>query len=141
MRALLAEAGEHLRVRPAPREWSVFQCVAHIVDAELVISGRLRFILAQDEPPLPGYDQDLWIDKMHVSDDESPDALLAWFEPLRAANLRLWHESTAQDRVRVGMHSERGPESFELTFRLYAGHDLVHMDQARQTLEQVRANS
>jgi hypothetical protein len=134
LRQLAAEAGEALRVRPEPREWSVFECIAHIADAELVISGRLRFILAQDEPPLPGYDQDLWIDKLHQSHDESLDELLAWYEPIRAANLRMWNASTAEDRVRVGMHSERGPESFELTFRLYAGHDLFHIAQAEKTL-------
>ena len=132
LRALAAQAGEELRTRPEPGEWSVFECIAHIADAEIVISGRLRFILAQDEPPLPGYDQDLWVDKLHQSHDESLDELLAWFDPLRAANLRMWHASSTSDRARVGMHSERGPESFELTFRLYAGHDLFHIAQAEK---------
>jgi hypothetical protein len=141
LRQLAAEAGDALRLRPEPKEWSVFECIAHIADAELVISGRLRFILAQDEPPLPGYDQDLWVDRLHQSHDESLDELLAWFEPLRVANLRMWNETDPQDRARVGMHSERGPESFELTFRLYAGHDLFHIGQATRTLQQVRANS
>ena len=141
LRALAAEAGAALRLRPEPKEWSVFECIAHIADAELVISGRLRFILAQEQPPLPGYDQDLWIDKLHQSHDESLDELLAWFEPIRAANLRMWNASTPKDRARVGMHSERGPESFELTFRLYAGHDLFHIAQAEKTLGLVLAHS
>ena len=141
LRALAADAGQHLRTRPEQSEWSVFECIAHIADAELVISGRLRFILAQDRPPLPGYDQDLWIDRLHQSDDESLDELLAWFEPLRAANLRMWNETGPADRQRGGMHSERGPESFELTFRLYAGHDIFHIGQAERTLDQVRAHS
>ena len=139
VRALAAAAGPDLRTRPAPAEWSVFECIAHIADAELVISNRLRFILAQDQPPLPGYDQDLWVDKLHGSRSETLDELLAWFEPLRSADIRLWRESTPEDRARVGMHSERGPESFELTFRLYAGHDIFHIDQARRTLEQLGA--
>jgi hypothetical protein len=105
-----------------------------VVDAELVISGRLRWILAHDSPPLIGYDQDLWVDRLHQSASESIDELMAWFEPLRAANLRLWSETPAADRRRVGIHSERGPESFELTFKLYAGHDIFHTNQARKTL-------
>jgi hypothetical protein len=32
------------------------------------------------------------------------------------------------------MHSERGPESFDLTFNLAAGHDRFHLDQARRAL-------
>jgi DinB superfamily len=139
VRDLASAAGNDLRTRPEASEWSVFECIAHLADAELVISGRLRFILAQDEPPLPGYDQDLWVNKLHASHDESLDEMIAWFEPLRRADIRLWRDSSAEDRARVGMHAERGAESFELTFRLYAGHDLFHMDQARRTLEQLRA--
>ena len=37
IRALVAEAGELLRVRPEPGEWSVLECVGHIVDSELVV--------------------------------------------------------------------------------------------------------
>ena len=135
LRRLAAAAGPALRTRPEEKEWSVFECIAHVVDAELVISGRLRWILAEDEPPLRGYDQDLWVDKLHQSANESLDDLMAWFEPIRAANLRLWRESSPEDRARIGMHSERGPESFELTFKLYAGHDIFHIDQATRTLE------
>ena len=36
------------------------------------------------------------------------------------------------------MHRERGPESYELTTRLSAGHDRVHIAQARRTLARLR---
>jgi hypothetical protein len=58
--------------------------------------------------------------------------LLETFEALRRANLALWARSTEQERARVGLHSERGPESFDLTFNLAAGHDRFHLDQARR---------
>jgi hypothetical protein len=35
------------------------------------------------------------------------------------------------------MHAERGPESFELLFRMLAGHDRFHMAQARRALDAV----
>jgi hypothetical protein len=35
----------------------------------------------------------------------------------------------------VGLHAERGPESYELTFRLLAGHDRFHLGQARRALD------
>lgn len=137
LRALVAEAGPDLRTRPEPREWSVLECVAHIVDAELVSSARYRWILAHDEPDLVPYDQDRWVDRLHHPIEE-PDALLALFEPLRAANLELWARTSVADRARVGLHRERGPESYELTFILLAGHDRFHLDQARRALEVVR---
>ena len=52
------------------------------------------------------------------------------FEALRAANIAMWRRSSPAERARVGMHRERGPESYDLMFRLIAGHDRVHLDQA-----------
>jgi hypothetical protein len=137
IRDLLADAGDDLRTIPLPGEWSVIECVAHVVDAELVVSGRYRWILAQDEPELLGYDQDLWVTGLHQRDDD-PATLIALFEGLRAANLDLWRRTPAADRARIGQHRERGPESYDLTFRLAAGHDRVHLGQARAALTTVR---
>ena len=138
IRRLIALAGPELRTRPEPREWSVFECVAHIVDAEIVYSGRYRWILAHDKPDLPGYDQDLWVDSLHAHGDEDVDELLSIFDPLRSANLALWNRTSPELRERYGMHSERGPESYGLSFKLIAGHDRFHLEQARRTLAQVR---
>jgi DinB superfamily len=138
LQSLVAEAGSDLRATPASGEWSVLQCIAHIADGELVASGRYRWILAQDRPPLAGYDQDAWVDALH-GDDDDPAALLALFEALRAANLELWRRTPVADRARFGIHSERGLESYELTFKLIAGHDRIHLAQARKTLETVGA--
>lgn len=133
LRGLIAEAGDRLRVRPEPGEWSVLECVGHIVDAELVCSGRYRWILAHDEPELLGYDQDRWVAGLRHGDDD-PAELLALFDALRASNLALWERTAPEQRARVGHHRERGPESLDLTFRLLAGHDRVHVAQARAVL-------
>lgn len=138
LRELIAEAGRELRTRPEASEWSVLECVAHIVDAELVASGRYRWILSHDEPDLPGYDQDLWVDRLHQP-SEGPDELLTLFDALRRANLALWRRTPVEDRDRFGIHRERGPESFALTFQLIAGHDRFHIGQARRTLGRLRS--
>lgn len=138
LRRLVAEAGADLRTRPQPGEWSVLECLAHLVDGELVSAGRVRWILAHDEPELPGYDQDLWIDRLHGSADD-PEALLTLFETLRRANLDLWARTPPERRARVGIHRERGRESYELVFNLLAGHDRFHVAQARRALATVRA--
>jgi len=137
IRELLAEAGADARKRPSPDEWSILECVAHIVDAEIVYSGRYRWILAHDEPELIGYDQDRWIAHLHDPLEE-PEELLAVLEPLRLANLELWRRTPAAARERIGLHRERGPESYELSFRLIAGHDRFHLEQARGALAEVR---
>jgi len=136
-RALVDEAGTHLRTRPAPREWSVLLCLAHLADAETVMAGRYRWVIAHDRPELIGYDQDLWVDRLH-RDDEDPEALLRDYAALRVSNIELWQRSSAEERARVAVHRERGEESFDLMFRMLAGHDRVHLAQARRALEAVR---
>jgi len=137
VQSLVKEAGSELSRRPAPGEWSVLELVGHLVDAEIVMSGRYRWAISQDEPPLLGYDQDLWVARLRHNEAQ-PGELLAVFSALRAANLRLWRRSTAEDRERVAMHSERGPESYGLMFRMLAGHDRFHLNQMRDTLRLLR---
>lgn len=72
---------------------------------------------------------------------EVPRNLLALFDALRTANLELWRKTPVEERSRYAIHAERGPERYELTFRLIAGHDRFHLEQARRALEQVRAAS
>jgi hypothetical protein len=104
-----------------------------MLDGEVVSSARYRWILAHDEPRLTGYDQDLWVERLRHNEAD-PEELLAVFEALRTANLALWTASSEAERARVGLHEERGPESYELTFRLIAGHDRNHLAQARRAL-------
>lgn len=138
LRQMVADAGSQLWTRPEPGEWAVSGCLAHIVDAEVVMSGRYRWILAHDEPSLPGYDQDLWVERLH-GDDDDIEALLDLFDTLRLANVTLWQRSSPDQRERVGVHAERGPESFGLSFRMIAGHDRFHLAQARRTLDAIRS--
>lgn len=137
-RALVGEAGSSLRTRPAPAEWSVVECLGHAVDAELIMSGRYRWALAEDDPEIVGYDQDRWVAALgHERAD--PEDLLRVFDALRTANLALWRAATPPRRSRTVRHRERGPESLGLMFTMTAGHDRFHLAQARRALSAVRA--
>lgn len=136
-RSLLETGGASLRTRPAEGEWSVIECLGHMVDSELVTSARYRWVLAEDSPALQGYDQEAWTARFdHAHDD--PALLLDLLCALRNSNLALWKRTTQADRARVGIHAERGPESFELLFRLQAGHGRVHRTQAEGALATIR---
>jgi hypothetical protein len=136
-RSLVGDAADRVSTRPDVSEWSAIECLAHAVDAEVVSAARYRWVLAHDEPPLIGYDQDLWVDKLHATQHEDAEELLSLFEPLRVANLALWARSSREDRSRVGIHAERGRESFDLLFRMIAGHDRFHLAQAGRALETI----
>jgi hypothetical protein len=136
-RELIDRAAGDLRVRPAEGEWSVLECLGHMADSELVTSARYRWVLAEDEPPLQGWDQEAWAARFdHAHDD--PAVLLDVFAALRRANVTLWQRTPAKDRARAGLHAERGPESFEVLFRLQAGHGRVHRAQAERALADIR---
>jgi hypothetical protein len=138
IQALIVEAGDRLRTRPEPGEWSALECIGHIFDSEVVVSARVRWILAEDEPDIVGYDQALWVAELRHNEDD-PALLLRTFEDLRGANLDLWALRSVADRQRVGRHRERGPESYDMTFRLSAGHDRIHLAQARRALDDAGA--
>jgi hypothetical protein len=118
----------------APGKWSIREVVQHLADSDLVGGFRLRMILAQDRPPLVGYDQDLWESRLRYREVDFQEALNL-FLTLRRSNLRLWEGLTASDLERVGLHSERGEESLAHMRRLYAAHDLLHLRQ----LDRIRA--
>jgi len=126
--------------REMPGKWSVRQVVQHLVDSELVGGFRYRMVLAHDAPELPGFDQDLWAERLGYQDIDLATALDE-FTMLRQANLRLLRRATPEDLQRVMRHSERGDEPLGQMIRMYAGHDLVHLAQIRRIREAIRASA
>jgi len=127
-RAIDGLSPSQLRQPEAPGKWSIAQILQHLADSEIVWAWRMRLILAQDRPVLTGYDQDLWAERLQYDQADVSDAL-EQFTVLRRGNLRLVESTSPADLKRVGIHSERGEESLEHLQRLYAGHDLMHLQQ------------
>jgi hypothetical protein len=71
--------------------------------------------------------------------EAGPVELLDVFAALRKANLAMWERIPPEERSRFGIHEERGPESYEVTFRMLAGHDRFHLAQAQRTVQAVMA--
>ena len=109
-------------------KWSVHQVAQHLADSELVGAFRYRMVLAHEQPMLPGYDQDLWAERLDYAKSDL-ETSLGDFATLRRANLRLLERATPEDRRRVMRHAERGDETIEQMVRTYAGHDVVHLRQ------------
>lgn len=121
----------------APGKWSVLQVLQHLVDTETVYSFRVRMILAHDSPDLQGYDQDRWAERLRYHDATVAESL-AEIRTLRKRNLRLFHALTPAELDRVGLHSERGPESVRHIMRMIAAHDLVHRRQVERIVKGLR---
>ena len=126
-----------LRHPEAPGKWSVIEVIQHLADSDLVAGFRTRMVLSEDRPPLQGYDQDRWAAEFRYR--EVPLVLaLDQLRALRAANLHLWKQLTAEQLERAGLHAERGPETVGYILRLMGAHDLVHRRQIDRILLSTR---
>jgi hypothetical protein len=119
---------EELRRPEASGKWSVLQVLDHLTDAEMVSGARLRYILAEDNPIIVGYDQDRWAAQLRYGTADL-ESLLSELAAFRSRTLRLLRDLTPAELERVGQHTERGPESVGHMMKLMAAHDLVHRRQ------------
>jgi hypothetical protein len=126
-----------LRKRPVPDKWSVNEIVAHLADTEIVVAFRLRLILAAPGTPITAVDQDSWVTSGHY-EKRDPGKSVEQFRVVREANLALLQSLTPQQWKHYGMHSERGQETIEYIVRMYAGHDINHLQQIELILSEKR---
>lgn len=127
-----------LRRPEAPGKWSVIEVIQHLADSDLVFSYRLKMMLTEDRPPLQGYDQDRWAGVLHYR--EVPlELTLDQLRGVRAANLHVVKQLSPSQLERVGLHTERGPESAGFLLQLMGAHDLVHRRQIDRILSTVSA--
>ena len=131
--AALAEAvdgidPEDLYRPEVPGKWSIVQVAQHLADSELVNGYRVRAVLTEVEPAIPGYDQDAWARELGYANRSFGDAF-DQLVSLRVANLKLYRSLTEEQMDRWGVHAERGRESVRQLIRLLAAHDLVHLRQ------------
>lgn len=136
LREIVSRKGAVLSTPEAPGKWSVREVLRHMADSEIVWGWRLRMVLAEERPPLTGYDQDAWAERLGYAEAD-PAGSLEEFEVLRRGHIGLLERASADDLRRIGLHAERGEESVEHMIRLYAGHDLVHLRQVERILEAV----
>jgi hypothetical protein len=132
LRAIVRDSpAETLRRKPAPDKWSAVQIIAHLADAEIVASWRMRSILAHDGVPIQPFDQDEWVTNLKYEATD-PAESVALFEATRTANLQLLSRVDPKQLEHHGMHAERGRETIAHLIRLYAGHDLNHLKQIEE---------
>lgn len=131
---LKGKTGKQLMQRPAPDKWSVAEILAHLADAELAISWRLRQVLTNNAIPIQAYDQDLWARTFNYA-RRDPRQSLASFRALREANLALLKSVPRKLWENYGVHAERGNEPVTHIVKIVAGHDLNHLQQIHKILQ------
>jgi len=57
-------AGAEWDFKPAPGKWSIRQIVCHLADSEIVVADRFRRVLAEKDPVLQWFDEQLWAENL-----------------------------------------------------------------------------
>ena len=119
--------------RPGQGRWSAHEVVCHCADSEANAAMRLRYLVAEAEPVIIGYDQDEWARALDYHAQDVDVALATVFAVRRstATLLRRMPESAWRRR---GTHTEHGEYSVADWMRIYADHLEAHARQIEKNL-------
>jgi hypothetical protein len=127
-----------LEVPPAPGKWSARDILAHLADAEIVFSFRLKQTLAEDHHIIQPFDQDVWAKSYPACDAQ---LALAALSAVRAWNLAFIRSVKPADLSKPVTHPERGSMTFQTIVETMAGHDRNHIQQMERIAGQSAAAS
>jgi hypothetical protein len=123
-----------LQWRPAPDRWSAHEIIVHCADSETNAHGRLRYLLAEPQPVIQGYDQDRWAQVLDYHTLPLEPAL-ATVEAVRANTVPVLRRMTDTEWQRLGQHTESGSYAAEDWLAIYAEHLEKHARQIERNLD------
>jgi hypothetical protein len=134
LREALAKVPEAVRKwRPAPGEWSAHEVVCHCADSETNAYARIRFLVAEKEPVIQGYDEAQWA-RMFDYHALPLEAALTTVDAVRATTAALIRTLSDADWARRGRHTESGAYGAEDWLQIYADHLENHARQIENNL-------
>lgn len=126
---------EVLAWHPAPGEWCAKECLGHMFEAERRgFNGRIRTILAHEEPNLAGWDQQA-IERERNDCDRSVADLLAEFTALRGDSIGLVNALKPADLTRGGTHEVVGQMRIVDLIHEWVHHDRNHFRQLQANIQ------
>ncbi len=117
---------EQVLARPVPGKWSTLEVVAHLADFDPILADRMKRVIALDNPPLIGADENRFAEALayHERDLEEELTIIDTTRRQLARVLRTLPDSALQ---RVGTHNERGPRTLEQLLTGATGHIAHHV--------------
>ncbi|MCG6926895.1 MAG: DinB family protein [Acidobacteria bacterium] len=135
IRAALARVPDEARQwRPGPGRWSAHEVVVHCADSETNSALRIRYLLAEKNPVIIGYDQEEWARAFDYHSEPLEPALAA-VETARGRTVALLRRLSEADWAKEGRHTESGRYTVEEWMRVYAAHLEGHAAQIARNLE------
>lgn len=130
LRQLMVLGEERGAFRYAPGKWSVKDVVGHIGDTERILSYRLLRIARGDVTPLPGFEENDYVEAAHFNRRRLTDLVEDW-RAVRAATVRLVEGLTDDAWMRLGTANDVPTSARALLFVI-----LGHVEHHRSILEE-----
>jgi uncharacterized damage-inducible protein DinB len=114
--------------------WSIQEVVIHLSDAEAAFADRFRRMMAEDDPILYAWDENLFAQRLHYDKQSAADAAeLVRLTRVQAA--RILRAAGPAALSRTGNHSERGPIRLDHAI----AHANAHLDHHVKFIHDKRA--
>jgi FMN phosphatase YigB (HAD superfamily) len=120
--------------RPHSGEWSPTEILCHLRDVETEVNlPRLRKVMAESNPFVPGMDTDRWADERQYIHQDGQRALHR-FSVSRQQALHLLENLSLSGWDLPARHAIFGPTRLKEMVAISAGHDRLHLRQFCQAL-------
>jgi hypothetical protein len=115
--------------------WSSRQVIHHCADSEAQSYARLRRLVAEPNPVIQGYDENLWAKDQTLGYSTLPiENSIAVFTAVRAASLDIIKRLKPEQLELTGTHTEAGEYSLKRWLETYTRHANNHAEQIKQNL-------
>tara|TARA_R110002095_G_scaffold25573_1_gene26174 strand:- start:3114 stop:3581 length:468 start_codon:yes stop_codon:yes gene_type:complete len=105
--AIAGMSAADIDAAPVPGKWSTRQVICHIADFEPVYADRMKWIIAEENPLIPGGDHNLFAERLAYGDrDIEEEIQLITAVRLQAA--RILKTLCPEQFQRTGIHTHDG---------------------------------
>jgi uncharacterized damage-inducible protein DinB len=114
----------------ASGKWTLKELIQHIIDTERVFCYRALSFARNDQTPLPGFDQDVFIDNDTANERDYYD-LLDEMKVLRESSIQLFKSFSKEALLRIGVASDNKMSVRALGY-LFSGHQIHHINIVKE---------
>ncbi|CAH1057267.1 DinB family protein [Paenibacillus pseudetheri] len=130
---------EQLKWKAEPASWSVTEVLTHLADHSIVVSFRIRDILAATTAQLPVFNQDAWVSGQYANSSNASDNL-ELFRSLLYYNSLLFERLSEEDWEKSGINFKGETVKISDIVRGFTAHVERHLGQIER-IKQGAANA
>jgi len=127
---------QQLRWKASPSSWSVTEVLAHLVDHSIVVSFRIREILAGSQATLPGFNQEAWIVGQKAN-EEQISQLITIANGLVQFNSALLERLSGEEWEKAGINFTGETVSLAAIIPGFVAHVQNHLNQIRRIKQEL----